>query len=316
MSTGESSRTDEEAADAAGGAEPERDGDTAGPRDADLPGDLRGADLLERPVVVLHRPRDLVNVALVIRAMKNVGLRRLRLVAPREEFDPTRVEGIAHGTGDLIRATEIHDTLEDALADAAHVAGTSARRRSERRQWKTPEEVAPELLRRTGRETVALVFGPENRGLTNEELDLCHQVLCIPTSPDHPSLNLSHAALLLFWELRRAADEMVGVEARNLEPQPRHRAPPATTGELEDFFEVWERALHEIGLFYGVDPVPKMRTYRSVFQRADLDRRELELMEATAYEILHYARRERARIRQEVEGERPEGEGEGAAEEG
>lgn len=280
--------------------------DGAEPAEAGQPGEAAEPHLLERPVVVLHRPQDLVNVALVIRAMKNAGLRRLRLVAPREEFDPTRVEGIAHGTADLIRETEIHDTLEGALADAAQVVGTSARRRSERRQWRTPAEVSRELLLRTRTETVALVFGPEDRGLSNEELDLCHEVLCIPTNPDHPSLNLSHAALLVFWELRRAADELVGVEERDLEPQPRHRAPPATSGELEDFFEVWERALHEIGLFYGVDPVPKMRTYRSVFQRADLDRRELELMEATAYEILHYARRERARIRQEVEEERLE----------
>lgn len=273
-------------------------GHDASPTDDVAPG---GEELLERIVVVLHRPQDLVNVALVIRSMKNMGLRRIRVVAPREAMDPTRLEGIAHGTGDLIEALEVHDDLESALADAGHVTGTSARRRSVRQKWRSPEEAAQDLLRRASRGIVALVFGPEDRGLTNRELDLCHEVISIPTNPEHPSLNLSHAALLHFYELRRAADELAGVEGRDLEPQPRHRAPPAPSEELEAFFDVWEEAMTEIGLFYGVDTGPKMRSYRNILQRADMDRRELKLMEATAYEILHYARRERARLRQEME---------------
>ncbi len=280
-----------------------RQGARSEPSEPDEP---RGDRLLGNITVVLHHPQDLVNVALVIRSMKNMGLRRLRVVDPREPMDPTRLEGIAHGTADLIEAMEVHGTLEEALADAARVVGTTARRRSVRQSWRSPREAAPDLVRRAADGPVALVFGPEDRGLSNEELDLCHELLTIPADPDHPSLNLSHAALLHFYELRRAADEVAGVEDRDLEPQPRHRAPPASNQELESFFDTWERAMTEIGLFYGVDTGPKMRSYRNVFQRADLDRRELKLMEATAYEILHYARRERARLRQELTGD-PEG---------
>lgn len=249
---------------------------------------------LERFVVVLHRPRDLVNVALVVRAMKNMGLSRLRLVEP-EEFDPYRIEGIAHGTEDVVAAIRRVSTLEEAIDDAVRVVGTTARRRATRQEWRRTEEAAPELLAHSAEGDVALVFGPEDRGLSNEELDLCHELVTHPTNPDHPSMNLAHAALLLFYELRRAADRAVGLPARDLSPGKDRQAPTATAGELEAFFEAWEDAMETIGFFRGIDPTPKMRSFRSLFQRAGLDRIELGLVEAVAYEIIHYERRLRAR---------------------
>jgi TrmH family RNA methyltransferase len=267
------------------------------------------ASPLDGLVVVLHRTQDLVNVALVVRAMKNMGLTRLRLVAP-EEFDPHRIEGIAHDTADLVERIEFADTLEEAIADAVLVVGTSARRRASRQVWSTPEEAAPRLVREAleaaGREpagTVALVFGPEDRGLSNLELDRCQEVLCIPTSPEHPSLNLAHATLLVLYELRKAADRAVGLPERDLSTGKDETAPPATAGELERFFEVWERALERVGFFHHLDPEPKMRTFRSLFQRASLDRREAQLLEAVAWEIVHYERRLRIRLRNEAEEE-------------
>ncbi len=269
------------------------------------------ASPLDGLVVVLHRTQDLVNIALVVRAMKNMGLRRLRLVAP-EEFDPHRIEGIAHDTADLVERVEFADTLEEAIADAVLVVGTSARRRASRQVWSTPEEAAPRLVREAlsasvlepsgpgSAGTVALVFGPEDRGLSNLELDRCQEVLYIPTSPEHPSLNLAHAALLVFYELRKAADRAVGLPERDLSTGKDETAPPATAGELERFFEVWERALERVGFFHHLDPEPKMRTFRSLFQRASLDSREAQLLEAVAWEIVHYERRLRIRLRNEV----------------
>lgn len=253
-----------------------------------------GSAPLDGLVVVLHRPRDLVNIALVIRAMKNMGLARLRVV-DAGEWDEVRLEGIAHGTMDLIRAAGHFDTLEAALADAVRVVGTTARRRTHPREWSTPEEAAPELLARTSDGPVALVFGPEDRGLTNEELDLCHELLSIPANPDHPTLNLAHAALLVFYEMRRAARRAGAVGTRDLSPGKDRTAPPSTAGELEEFFGVWRDALDTVGFFHGIEPGPKMRSFRSLFRRADPDRRELGLLEAAAYEVIHYARRLRAR---------------------
>lgn len=275
----------------------------AGESDASVP---PAEDPLARVVIVLHQPQDLVNVALVVRAMMNFGLRRLRLVAPAEEFDPYRVQGIAHGSEHVVEATEIHARLDEALEDVTHVAGTSARRRSVKQQWRTPSDAAPDLLGRARAGKVALLFGREDRGLTNRELDRCDEILTVPTDPERSSLNLSHAALLVFYEVRQAARERAELRERDLSPKPTHQVPPATLGELESFFDAWQEALEQIGLFKGLDPLPKMRSFRNVFQRADLDRRETKLMEAVAYEIIHYARRERARIRQELQGEEEE----------
>ncbi|MFW6010768.1 MAG: hypothetical protein ACOC9H_02500, partial [Gemmatimonadota bacterium] len=108
-------------------------------------------------------------------------------------------------------------------------------------------------------------------------------------------MNLAHAGLLLFYELRRAADRTVGLPQRDLSPGKDREAPPAAAGELEDFFEAWEDAMEAIGFFQGIDPTPKMRSFRSLFQRAELDRIELGLIEAAAYEIIHFERRLRAR---------------------
>ena len=268
-------------------------------------------------VVVLHEPNDLVNVALVIRAMKNMGLSRLRVVRPAEPLDPYRLEGIAHGTDDLIARLERFESLNEAIADAAWVLGSSARRRSSRQQWWTPADAAPRILDRAATGGVALLFGPEDRGLSNEELDRCHAVISVPTSPEHPSLNLAHAALLVFYELRLERLRRGEAVDRDLSSKQRRTTPPASAEELERFFEVWQEAMETVGLFHGIDPLPKMRTFRTIFQRAELDRRELGLLEAAAYEVIHYAERERARARQRLEGstklrvEPPEGEAPG-----
>lgn len=238
-------------------------------------------------VVVLHEPRDLVNIALVIRAMKNMGLSRLRLVRPAE-FDPYRIEGIAHDTGDIVARTEVFDSLDAALADAGSVIGTTARRRACRHRWWGPEEGAGFILAHEA--NVALLFGREDRGLSNRELDRCQSLICIPTS-SHTSMNLGHAAVLIFYELRRAA----GAGQRDLSAKKRWRLPPASAGEMASLFQAWEEALHTLGFFRSVDPELKMRSFRTLFQRAELNRRELGLLRAVAYEVVRFGRRRRDR---------------------
>src|SRR5207253_6408847 len=129
-------------------------------------------------VGALGEPLNAVNVAAVIRAMKNMGSSRLRLVRPTD-FDPYRVEGIAHRSADVIGATELHDTLDSAIADAVWVLGTSARPRTSNRNYVRPREVAPTVIERAREGTVCVLFGREDRGLTNEGLDLCHQVAIV-----------------------------------------------------------------------------------------------------------------------------------------
>ena len=259
-----------------------------------------GRARLDRTCIVLHEPQDVVNIALVIRAMKNMGLSRLRLVNPAE-FDARRIDGIAHDTEDVVERIRIFDDLPSALADVSYVLGATARRRSTRQDWWSPEEAAASLGGREG--GLAVVFGREDRGLSNEALDLCHGLVCIPTNPGHTSMNLAHAAVIILYELRKAALGPADWEAPARGGRGPRRPPPASHAELEEFFGLWERAMEEIGLFQGIDPVPKMRSFRNMFQRADLDRRELGLILATAYETLNFARREKKRARDRAKAE-------------
>lgn len=261
---------------------------------------MSDASQLDRTVIVLHEPQDLVNIALVVRAMKNMGLTRLRLVQPAD-FDAWRVTGIAHDTHDVVEKVEVFDDLPSALADASYVLGATARRRSTRQDWWTPATASAHLADREG--THAILFGREDRGLPNDALDLCHGVVCIPTNPDHSSMNLAHAAVVIMYELRKAALGDADWDERDLSFKKRRQTPIASHEELEEFFAKWELAMEEVGLFTGLDPKPKMRSFRNLFQRADMDRRELGLVLATAYEVINFAEREKARAIERAEAE-------------
>lgn len=254
-----------------------------------------GRAALERIVFVLYEPQDLVNIALTVRAMKNMELPRLRLVAPAE-FDERRIDGIAHDTGDIVERIEIFDDFDSAVADVVWIAATTARRRMAKQEWAEPAEAVPALLDRTVDGDVAIVFGREDHGLPNTVLDRTHEALCIPTNPDHSSLNLGHAALLIAYELRQAARELGGLEKRDLSAKPRDQAPAATAEQMEALFEIWQEAMGVIGMYRGVPPTSKMRSYRRIFKRAEMDEMEMRLMEATAYRIVHYAERVRKLI--------------------
>src|SRR6058998_4460367 len=159
--------------------------------------------------VVLHESQDLVNIAHVVRALKNFGFRDLRLVSPRE-YDPYRIEGIAHQTQDVLARVARFDRLEDALLDCVHVVGFTARGRTAKRNLQRPRDAAAEVLSLAGAGPVALLFGREDKGLSNEDLDRCHRVVTIPSDPAYASLNLAHAVSIMLYELALAQ----GAESR------------------------------------------------------------------------------------------------------
>src|SRR5206468_806660 len=187
--------------------------------------------------VVLHESQDLVNIAHVVRALKNFGFRDLRLVSPRE-YDPYRIEGIAHQTQDVLARVARFARLEDALLDCVHVVGFTARGRTAKRNLQRPREAAAEILKRGEDGPVALLFGREDKGLPNEALDRCHRVVTIPTSPAYPSLNLAHAVVLMLYELALAR----GDEQRPFKA-PRREGPPVTVDDLERLFADAEAGL-------------------------------------------------------------------------
>ena len=238
---------------------------------------------LDNVVVVLDETLDVVNIAGVIRGMMNMGLGRLRLVRPND-FDPYRIQGIAHRSSPIIAATEVHDTLASAIADAVWVVGTSARPRTANRNYVRPREVAPRIIERTSEGPVCVLFGREDRGLTNEALDLCQEVAIVPTAPEYWSLNLSQAFLVLAYEIFLAADGAAGEL-----PTGRRAADPATGEDLERMYVALQEGLRRIRFFKGArQPAAVLRTLRTVLGRADLDVREARLVQAIGFEIGNY----------------------------
>jgi len=238
--------------------------------------------VLKNVVVVLDHPQNLVNIAGAVRAMKNMGLRHLRLVNPAE-YDTWRIGGIAHRSEDVTEEAEIFDSLEDALADTIHVVGTTARARTAHRNYVRPREAGPVVVGRARLGKVALVFGREDRGLANEALDLCHSVAIVPTDPEYSSLNLAQATLLMAYEVFLAAEGDSG-------PLPRGRRStrPATVEEMENTFAALEQGLHRIDFFKARTAQAIMRTIRTVISRAEPDLQEAGILRAIGFEIGSY----------------------------
>jgi len=237
---------------------------------------------LENVVVVLNEPQNLVNIAGVVRAMKNMGIWRLRLVRPAE-FDAWRIGGIAHRSHDVLEEAEILDSLSEALADAVYVVGTTARARTAQRNYARPRDLAPKIVNHTREGVVALLFGREDRGLGNEALDLCHAAAIIPTNPEYSSINLAQAVLLLCYEVFLAAEGDQG-------PLPRGRRStrPATVEELENTYAALEEGLHRIDFYKAREPESILRTLRTLISRAEPDIQEAGLLRAIGFEIGKY----------------------------
>ncbi|HWC72797.1 MAG TPA: TrmJ/YjtD family RNA methyltransferase [Gemmatimonadales bacterium] len=234
--------------------------------------------------VVLHEPQDLVNIAHVVRGMKNFGVRDLRLVNPGE-YESYRVEGIAHQTQDILARVRTFATLEEAIADCVHVVGFTARGRTAKRNLQRPREAAAEVVT-IADGPVALLFGREDRGLSNEALDRCHRVVTIPSDPNYSSLNLAHAVIIMLYELALA----VGAEGQPFKA-PRRPSEPTPTDELERLFVDVSRALQAIEFFKTRNADGVMRTVREIAHRVPLDLREVKLLRAIAIEVTKYGER-------------------------
>jgi tRNA/rRNA methyltransferase/tRNA (cytidine32/uridine32-2'-O)-methyltransferase len=236
-------------------------------------------------VVVLDQPQDLVNIAHVVRGMKNFGFKDLRLVQPRE-YDAYRVEGIAHQTADVLARVRTFASLGEAIADCVHVVGLTARGRTAKRNLQRPREAATEITALAEDGPVAVLFGREDKGLSNEALDRCHRVVTIPSESSYPSLNLGHAAIIILYELALAR----GAETRPFKA-PRRASEPAAAEELERLFADIERALAAIDFFKTRNAEGIMRTMRELAHRTPLDLREVKLLRAMAIEVVKYGER-------------------------
>lgn len=225
------------------------------------------------------------NIGAAARAMKNMYLSRLCLVAP-QRFPDAEATSRASGADDILAAAEVYPTLEQALRGCSLVIGASARLRT--MAW--PQVDAREggrlaLEHARAGEEVALMFGREHSGLTNEELERCNYLMHIPSNPQYSSLNLAAAVQVAAYEVMMAAGKPPA------EPQAEGEEPPATADELEHLYGHLEQTLVQIGFLDPANPRLLMRRLRRLFNRARLEKTELNILRGILTEAQKRARR-------------------------
>ncbi len=235
--------------------------------------------ILSQVAIVLNRPQDPVNIAATVRVMKNFGFVDLRLVQP-VAYDPWRIEGVAHGTRDLVERIRHFDTLEDAVADCVYVAAFGAKRRAHRWPVTDPRALAPVMLEKAASGRVALLFGQEDHGLPNDAIDRGDVLVRIPTT-EHASLNVAQAVNVAAYELHLAAGDATREVARH-----KHHAALPKKDEWERALGDIDRALAAIAFYRTRNPEHIMRSVRSLLNRAGPDSRELTLVRAMGIEVL------------------------------
>jgi TrmH family RNA methyltransferase len=211
------------------------------------------------------------NIGSAARAMKTMGLHDLVLVSPRKPPD-AEAEARASGASDILARARTVETLDEAIADCHLVIGSSARSRRLGAEALGPRKAAGEVAGLPAGSRAALLFGRERTGLTNEELDRCHQLLHIPANPDYSSLNVAAAVQLLSYELR-----MASLESETPKTSARNQGPYATADELEKLYAHFERVLLDIGFLDPANPRHLMRRIRRLFARARTDRNEVNI---------------------------------------
>lgn len=223
---------------------------------------------LSRIRVVLSHPSHPGNIGAAARAMKTMGLGDLRLVAPKRFPDP-EASALASAATDVLESARTHASLEEAIGDTVLAVGFSARVRDLSHPARPLRDCAPEIVAAAREGPVALVFGNETFGLTNEELGRCRMLATIPANPVYASLNLAAAVQVACYEVAMAA----GVEAAG--PSERE---PATVEELEALFAHWEAAMRASGFLDPAQPRRLMERMRRMLARAGLEREEVRLL--------------------------------------
>ena len=229
------------------------------------------------------------NIGAAARAMKTMGLSRLVLVAPEKAPDRDTM-AMAAGADDLVEAAPVFTTLAEAVADCRLVLGCTARSRRIQLEQLLPREAAARAVAVAAHAEVALVFGRERTGLDNNELQLCHAAVHIPSDPAFSSLNLAAAVQVLSYELRMASFDAPSNEAAVYAALPSNPNPPASHAELEGFFAQLADALDAIDFHKGRAPESAMRKLRRLYLRGGLDSAEIRLLRGVLADTQRMAR--------------------------
>ncbi len=244
---------------------------------------------LEKVAIVLFRPRMPENIGAVARAACNMGLSRLLLVEP-VCLDEERLRIVATPAAvPILEGMKVYDNLAEALAPFQYVVGTTARLGGIRQEVKSPREMAARLIDLSQANDIALLFGPENFGLTNRELPFCNLLVTIPTG-ECSSLNLAQAVMVLAYELRIAHTG-----------RPRFEPRRANSRELETMYAMLQETLMKIDFISHQNPEHWMLNVRRLFNRHGLRARETQVIKGICRQIDWYVRTRLAAGRMEGE---------------
>ena len=230
---------------------------------------------MERPpslaeaCVVLSRPSHPGNIGSAARAMKTMGFGDLRLVAPKD-FPSAEADALASGALDVLSGARVFATLEEALADAVLAVGFSSRPRDLSHPLRALREMAADIVTQAAAGRVALVFGNETFGLTNEELARCQWLATIPANPRYASLNLAAAVQVACYEL--------ATTAAAFSPATDPARTPATLDEVEAYYAHLERLMVASGFLDPAQPKRLMERIRRLYARAGLEREEVKFL--------------------------------------
>lgn len=220
------------------------------------------------------------NVGSAARAMKNMGLHRLKLVNPPARLKQLECLKMAGKAGDLVENAAIYTSFEEAVADENVLVGTtSARDRKPKQRFYTPRQIAPLVREYARSQRVALIFGPENRGLTDDQLAQCQYLVFVPANPEYPVVNVAQTVMILAYEIFNVR-EVERNEHLQLVPQE----------QREEMFAHLERVLIEIGFLSSGNPAPIMKSIRRFLGRADLTARDLQIIRGMMSQMEWYAK--------------------------
>lgn len=233
---------------------------------------------LNNITIILQKPKYPENIGAAVRAACNMGISRIKVVSP-ENYDLVKVNKLAtHMASSIVENIEIHDDLYKAVANFNYIVGSTARLGGERKVVCSPSELSEKLISVSKKNRIAILFGPEDRGLTNEELRLCHILVNIPTS-DFSSLNLGHAVMLICYELSSAS-----LRDYNNAFVPRL----ACRHELEGMYDQLKDILVKISYINPENPDYWMVKIRRFLNRLDLKSREVSIIRGICRQIEWY----------------------------
>jgi tRNA/rRNA methyltransferase len=235
---------------------------------------------LDHITIVLQRPRFPENIGAAARAMRNMGMRRMIVVEP-ESYELSRVLKMAtHVAADVVQEIQIARNLQEALSPFHLVLGTTARLGGEREVVHSPSRIARRLISLSQENTIALVFGPEDRGLSNEDLRLCHELVNIPTA-EFSSLNLAQAVMVMCYELYTAGMPLTEPSAPRL----------ASRHELDGMYDQLRDILVRINYINPENPDYWMNKIRRFFTRLQLKAAEVSIIRGICRQIDWYGKK-------------------------